>query len=119
MEEQYKYQDLTHNIIGAAMEVHSCLGNGFQEIVYQRTLAIELGLRNINFEREKEMPLQYKGYDIGTHRVGFFIEEKIMPEIKAVTRLEDVHLAQAINYLEALWYGNRFTNQFRKSVTSI
>lgn len=101
MEEKYQYQDLTHGIIGAAMEVHGYLGNGFQEAVYQRALAIELALRNINFEREKEMPLQYKGYDIGTRRVDFFIEEKIMLEIKAVIRLEDVHLAQAINYLEA------------------
>jgi len=101
MEEKYKYQELTHNIIGAAMEVHRYLGNGFQEIVYQRALAIELNLRNIHFEREKEMPLKYKGYDIGTRRVDFFIEEKIMLEIKAVIRLEDVHLAQAINYLEA------------------
>lgn len=101
MEKQYKYQDLTHGIIGAAMEVHRHLGNGFQEVVYQRALAIELGLRNIFFEREKEMALSYKGYDIGTRRVDFFIEEKIMLEIKAVVQLEDVHLAQAINYLEA------------------
>lgn len=101
MEKQYKYQDLTHDIIGAAMEVHRHLGNGFQEVIYQRALAIELGLRNISFEREKEMPLSYKGFDIGTRRVDFFIEEKIMLEIKAVIQLEDVHLAQAINYLEA------------------
>ncbi len=92
---------MTHEIIGAAMEVHRYLGNGFQEVIYQRALAIELGLRNINYEREKEMPLNYKGHDIGTRRVDFFIEEKIMLEIKAVIQLEDVHLAQAINYLEA------------------
>ncbi|MGC3977178.1 MAG: GxxExxY protein [Paludibacteraceae bacterium] len=101
MEEKYKYQELTHEIIGAAMEVHRHLGNGFQEVVYQRALAIEFDLRNIHFEREKEMPLKYKGYDIGTRRVDFFIEKKIMLEIKAVIQLEDVHLAQAINYLEA------------------
>lgn len=101
MEEKYKHQNLTREIIGAAMEVHRHLGNGFQEVVYQRALAIELNLRNISFEREKEMPLTYKGCDIGTRRVDFFIEEKIMLEIKAVIQLEDVHLAQAINYLEA------------------
>ena len=101
MEEEYKYQDLTHKIIGAAMEVHRYLGNGFQEVVYQRALAIEFNLRNIVFEREKEMPLKYKGCDIGTRRVDFFVEEKIMLEMKAVIQLEDVHLAQAINYLEA------------------
>jgi GxxExxY protein len=101
MIERYKYQELTGTIIGAAMEVHGYLGNGFQEVVYQRALAIELGMRNIEFVREMEMPLVYKGFDIGTRRVDFFIEEKIMLEIKAVVKLEDVHLAQAINYLEA------------------
>jgi len=101
MDQKYKYQDLTHKIIGAAMEVHRHLGNGFQEVVYQRALSIELNIWSIDFEREKEMPLSYKGFDIGTRRVDFFIEGKIMLEIKAVKELEDVHLAQAINYLEA------------------
>lgn len=94
-------QDLTHKIIGCAMEVHKTLGNGFQEVVYQRALAIEMQMQGLNFEREKEMPLQYKGYDVGTRRVDFFVEDKIMVEIKAITDLEDVHLAQAMNYLEA------------------
>lgn len=96
-----KEQELTHKIIGAAMEVHKHLGNGFQEVVYQRALAIEMQLQNINFNREQEMPLQYKGYDVGTRRVDFFVEEKIMVEIKAIINLEDVHLAQAMNYVEA------------------
>ncbi|MEI6091338.1 MAG: GxxExxY protein [bacterium] len=96
-----KEQELTHRIIGAAMEVHNHLGNGFQEIVYQRALAIEMQLQNISFVREKEMPLQYKGYDVGTRRVDFFVEDRIMVEIKAIINLEDVHLAQAMNYVEA------------------
>jgi GxxExxY protein len=96
-----KEQELTHSIIGAAMEVHNVLGNGFQEIIYQRALAIEMQMRGISFEREKEMPLQYKGYDVGTRRVDFFVEGTIMVEIKAIIKLEDVHLAQAMNYLEA------------------
>ena len=96
-----KDKELTHNIIGAAMEVHKVLGNGFQEVVYQRALAIEMQMRGIHFEREKSMSLQYKGYDIGTRRVDFFVEDKIMVEIKAVIHLEDVHLAQAMNYVEA------------------
>ncbi len=96
-----KYEELTHKIIGCAMEVHKHLGNGFQEVVYQRALAIEMQLQNINFSREHEMPLQYKGYDIGTRRVDFFVENKIMVELKAVIQLEDVHLAQAMNYVEA------------------
>ncbi len=97
----YPDSGLTGAIIGAAMEVHRHMGNGFQEVVYQRALSIELNMRNIGHEREKEMPLTYKGFDIGTRRVDFFVENKIMVEIKAVKQLEDVHLAQAINYLEA------------------
>lgn len=96
-----KEQDLTHKIIGAAMEVHKHLGNGFQELVYQRALAIEMQLQNIGFVREQEMLLIYKGYDVGKRRVDFFVENKIMVEIKAIINLEDVHLAQAMNYLEA------------------
>jgi len=96
-----KYEELTRKIIGAAMEVHKALGNGFQEVVYQRALSIEMNLQGIEHEREKEMPLQYKGYKIGTRRVDFFVEEKIMVEIKAIINLEDVHLAQAMNYVEA------------------
>lgn len=83
------------------MEVHKHLGNGFQEVVYQRALAIEMNLQGLDHEREKEMPLFYKGNDIGTRRVDFFVMGKIMVEIKAVIQLEYVHLAQAINYLEA------------------
>ncbi len=101
IKKEYKYSELTGRIIGAAMEVHKYLGNGFQEVIYQRALSIELNMNNLKHEREKEMPLSYKGYDIGKRRVDFFIEGKIMLEIKAVKQLEDVHLAQAINYLEA------------------
>lgn len=97
----YPDSELTGRIIGCSMEVHKHLGNGFQEVVYQRALSIELYLQGISHEREKEMPLQYKGHDIGTRRVDFFVAERIMVEIKAVIKLEDVHLAQAINYLEA------------------
>jgi len=96
-----KYEELTRRIIGAAMEVHKSLGNGFQEVVYQRALSIEMNLQGIKHEREKEMPLQYKGFNIGTRRVDFFVENKIMVEIKAIINLEDVHLAQAMNYVEA------------------
>ena len=92
---------LTHKIIGCAMEVHKHLGNGFQEVVYQRALSIELNMQGIEHIREQEMPLQYKGYDVGTRRVDFFVEGKVMVEIKAIEKLEDVHKAQAINYCEA------------------
>ena len=99
--EEYKYSDITYKIIGAAMKVHSTLGNGFQEVIYQRALAIELTKDALSFQREMEMPVFYDGQDIGTRRVDFFVEDKIMVELKAVTKLEDVHLAQVINYLEA------------------
>ncbi len=98
---EYKDSELTGKIIGAAMEVHKYLGNGFQEVVYQRALSIEMNMQGLEHEREKEMDLSYKGYPIGQRRVDFFVADKIMVEIKAVKELEDVHLAQAINYLEA------------------
>lgn len=93
--------ELTHRIIGCAMEVHNQLGNGFQEVVYQRALAIELRNNGISFVRELEMPLKYKGESVGTRRVDFLVEDKILVEIKAIEKLEGVHKAQAINYCEA------------------
>jgi len=98
---KYKHSELTSKIIGCAMEVHKYLGNGFQEVIYQRALEIEFRLQGINAQREYVMPLLYKNEDIGSRRVDFFVEEKVMVEIKATTELEDVHLAQAINYLKA------------------
>lgn len=99
--QQYKHSELTSKIIGCAMNVHSALGNGFQEVIYQRALEIEMGDRGISFSREYEMPVYYKNHQIGTRRVDFLIENIIALELKAIIQLEDVHLAQAINYLEA------------------
>lgn len=96
-----KHEDLTRRIIAAAMKVHSTLGNGFQEVIYQRALEIEFPYHNLAFEREKEMSIFYRGHEIGMRRVDFFVEKIIMVELKAVIQLEDVHLAQAMNYLEA------------------
>jgi len=101
IKEQYKYSELTSKTIGCCMAVHKILGNGFQEVIYQRALAIELQENNIAFEREKEMPIFYKEQHIGTRRVDFLVEGVVSVELKALTQLEDVHLAQAINYLEA------------------
>jgi len=95
------YEDLTKKIIGCAMEVHKRLGNGFQEVIYQRALEIEMKLAGLVFVREMEMPIFYREYEIGTRRVDFFVEEKIMVELKTIIKLEDVHLSQAMNYLEA------------------
>lgn len=99
--DQYKHSDLTEKIIGCAMKVHSTLGNGFQEVIYQRCMSIEMSKRGLSYEREKEMPVFYEGQSVGTRRVDFFVESCIMVELKALTALEDVHLAQTINYLEA------------------
>jgi GxxExxY protein len=99
--EEYKYKDITGKIIGAAMQVHKVLGNGFQEVIYQRALQIELPYHDLGFKREFEMPIYYRDIQIGTRRVDFLIEDKISVELKAIIKLEDVHLAQAINYLEA------------------
>ena len=99
--ERYKYSELTSKIIKCAMTVHQVLGNGFQEVIYQRALAIEMELAGIHFQREFEMPIFYREKQIGTRRVDFFVEKTISVELKAVIKIEDVHFAQAINYLEA------------------
>ena len=96
-----KYSDITHKIIGCAMKVHNTLGNGFQEVIYQRALAIEMEKNGLSFVREMEMEILYDGQSIGTRRVDFFVEDVIMVELKALTKLEDVHLAQAMNYCQA------------------
>ena len=83
------------------MEVHKHLGNGFQEVIYQRALELEFQNVGLAYSREHEMPITYKGQEIGTRRVDFFIDNKIMVEIKALVNLEDVHLAQAMNHVEA------------------
>ena len=101
IKEEYPDSELTGSIIGCAMEVHRVLGNGFQEVIYQRALAIEMASKGLTFTREQEMNIYYKQQEIGTRRVDFFVEGKIMVELKAIIQLEDVHLAQAINYLEA------------------
>lgn len=93
--------EITHKIIGSAMQVHNTLGNGFQEVIYQRALSIELTFQRLFFEREKEMHIFYREENIGTRRVDFLVEGCVMLEIKAVEKLENVHKAQAINYLEA------------------
>jgi GxxExxY protein len=97
----FKYGEITEKIIGAAFRVHGTLGNGFQELIYQRARELEFHKHNILHVREFEMPIFYLDQHIGVRRVDFLVAEKISVELKAIIRLEDVHLAQAINYLEA------------------
>ena len=101
VKEEYKYSELTGKIIGCAMRVHKTLGNGFQEVIYQRALEIEMNLTEIPFSREHDMPIYYHQLQIGTRRVDFLVDGVISVELKAITKIEDVHLAQAMNYLEA------------------
>jgi GxxExxY protein len=101
IDEKYKYSAITAMIIGCAMEVHKILGNGFQEVIYQRALLEEFMIKSANVSREFEMNVFYKGKIVGKRRVDFLVEDVISVEIKALVKLEDVHLAQAINYLEA------------------
>ncbi len=97
----FKYGDLTEKIIGAAFRIHGTLGTGFQEVIYQGALALELNAVSMTYAREFEMPIYYMDQHIGTRRVDFLVEDKISVELKAVIKLEDVHLNQAMNYLEA------------------
>ena len=99
--DKYKYSELTGKIIGCAMEVHRFLGNGFQEVIYQRALAVEMTLQNIPYKREYPVTVLYKGVNVGSRRVDFLIDKIISLEIKATTKMDNNHLAQAINYLEA------------------
>jgi GxxExxY protein len=103
MQGELKYKDITEKIIGASFEVHKFLGNGFQEVIYQRALAWELSKSGLHFAREIEQEIFYKELQepIGTRRADFVVEEKVLVEIKATIQLEDVHLAQILNYLKA------------------
>lgn len=103
MKTELKYKEITEKIIGASFEVHTFLGNGFQEVIYQRALAYELSVAGLNFAREIEQDIFYKELEkpIGTRRADFVVEEKVLVELKAIIQLEDVHLAQTLNYLKA------------------
>ncbi len=96
-----QHKEITYKIIGCAMKVHSTLGNGFQEVIYQRAMAIEMNKQGLSYEREMEMNIYYRNEHIGTRRVDFFVEGVIMVELKALIEMEDVHLAQAMNYCQA------------------
>lgn len=100
---ELKHKDITEKIIGASFEVHKFLGNGFQEVIYQRALAYEMNLAGLAFAREIEQDIYYKTLEkpIGTRRADFVVEGKVLVELKAIIQLEDVHLAQALNYLQA------------------
>lgn len=101
IKEEYKYSELTGKIIGCAMRVHAALGSGFQEVIYQRAMAIEMTDIGLSFSREHDMPVYFKNHQVGTRRVDFLVETVVSLEMKAKANLEDLDLAQGINYLEA------------------
>jgi GxxExxY protein len=98
---EFKYSELTEKIIGCAMWVHAVLGNGFQEVIYQRALDIEMFDNGLKFGREITIPVHYKNNQIGERRVDFLVENIICAELKEISQLQKVHMAQAKNYLEA------------------
>lgn len=99
--DQADWDAITYKVNGCAMKVHNTLGNGFQEVIYQRCLAIEMTSAGIHFIREVEHEIFYKGHCVGTRRADFVVEDEIIVELKAVIDLEAVHLAQAKNYVVA------------------
>ena len=98
---EMKLDEITYKIIGCSMKIHNTLGNGFQEVIYQRCLAIELEKAGLSFAREKEQRIFYEEIQVGTRRADFIVEDKVIVELKAVINLENVHLAQAKNYVVA------------------
>lgn len=99
---EYKYSEITEKIIKAAMNVHSTLGNGFQEVIYQRALAIEFEIMGIPYQRECSMKIYYREKHIGERRVDFLVDGKISVELKAIIKLDNIHLAQGMNYLKLI-----------------
>ena len=103
MNTDLKFKEITEKIIGASFEVHKFLGNGFQEVIYQRALAFEMMKLQLDFVREIEQNIYYKELEdpIGTRRADFVVENKVLVELKAQIKLDDIHLAQVLNYLKA------------------
>lgn len=101
IKEQYIHSEITAEILNIAFEVHKVIGPGFVEAIYKRAILVECGLRNIEADSEIEFPVIYKNIKVGSRRADLVIKKKVVVELKAVTELTDVHLAQAINYLEA------------------
>lgn len=96
------------------MKVHSTLGNGFQEVLYQRALAIEMRRQYLDFKSEMKMSIFYDGIDIGTRRVDFFVEENIMVELKAVIKLEDAHFSPGHELLSGIFTTHWFAYKLWK-----
>ena len=99
---EFPLKEITHKIISCCLEVHSKLGPGLLESVYEEALGYEFILREINFIRQKEATLQYKGKDIGRHRIDYLVEDEVIVELKAVETMPRIYEVQVLTYLRAL-----------------
>ena len=99
--QNHSFEALSKEIIGAAIEVHRQLGPGFLEKIYEEALKVELGRNNLSFEFQKEIEVEYVGVVVGTHRLDLIVEDKVIIELKAVKKFEDIHFAQLRSYLKA------------------
>jgi GxxExxY protein len=100
--EELGNRDLTEHIIGAAIRVHTELGPGFLESIYEEALAVELRLLGLSFERQKPVPIFYRGHPIGEHRLDLLVQLSVVVELKAIAQLENIHFAIVRSYLKAL-----------------
>ncbi|MBW2630909.1 MAG: GxxExxY protein [Deltaproteobacteria bacterium] len=98
---RHEFEDLSTQIIGAAIEVHRELGPGFLESIYEEALKIELSERGLKFDSQKEIEIKYLGKKIGIHRLDLLVQDEIIVELKAVKELADIHFAQLRSYLKA------------------
>ena len=111
--------ELTGRIIGAAIQVHKALGPGFLESIYGKAFAVELRTAGIPFERERDVPILYRGEQVGIHRLDFFVGGEIIVELKAVSGLEDVHFTVVKSYLSAVGKRHGLILNFSKPALEI
>ncbi|MCK4328812.1 GxxExxY protein [candidate division WOR-3 bacterium] len=101
MEEKLLHKDLTHKIIGAAMEVHKRVGPGFSEKIYENGFIVELNLQGIPYEQQNRVTINYKGHNIGDYIIDTVVDKRIVVELKALDKINNIHEAQLISYLKA------------------
>ena len=98
---EYPLKDITEKIISCAIEVHSSLGPGLFENLYEEAIEHEFLLRGIEYKRQKELEIKYKGNSIGNYRLDYLIENKVIVELKCVEAIKSIHITQVLTYLKA------------------
>jgi GxxExxY protein len=114
-----EHEELTGEIIAAAIEVHKQLGAGFLESIYENALVLELRARELAFQRQLTVPILYRGTEVGLHRIDLFVADLIVVELKAVKAIEDVHFAVARSYLRAIGREHALILNFAKRTLEI